>query len=683
MKKIFTIAAFTAAAILAVSCAKEVEDVPQEKGITAHASLQPVEATKAVGQHSYIIVWEDNDKIAVLDKQGSKASFKLTEGAGTTAGTFQQEGSDALTAPLAAYYPASVVADDKSLVWPATQADVANISNVPMMAESQTATGDVNFAFKHLGCVLQLVPTVINGTIDVKQIDITADQGLSGAFTVKDGAAVISNPGTTITTGDISAKGIKLSAAASYLNLAVPSGDFTNYKITITDTHSLKYSLSAANLTLKRAMVNKVTSVFDAQKGWLFEFTVNGHTIKVKRSDAPDIDKDVIINAYVEGDEVIITAYSLSGQHLKCTMSGGEFCTSQSKTDKLVYTFTISDISKDDIAIIDYAGAVSVSASPENAGTIEAEGDFYEGETVKLVSAPKYEYGIYCWKDEKGNVIGTGYDYSTRIPADVHSITAVFVGNLVLGGVFTVNDSGEKVRFTRGNLYYDGSSKIEQRQYYFNASDYTTATAHVSHFMWSKSISDATKLTISDSGTSINDVFFTNQSSFMVEGFNAGDCFALTDWSYLLTGRDASTVAGTANARFFKGTIRDEKNRMLPGLFIFPDVFTWPESVKTQPSGINDGEYRYPWTGAANSYSYNELKSMEEAGIVFLPATGGRYNGSTSISGANSTGHYWTPALKTLSEAYGLVFHESTVTPMDYQYRYYAYAVRLVAKVTE
>lgn len=683
MKKIFTIASIAAAAILAVSCMKEEEGGLQKKGIIAHASLQPVEATKAVGQYSYNIVWEENDKIAVLDKSSNKASFKLKDGVGTTTGTFQQEGTDALTAPLTAYYPASVVTEDNSLVWPAIQADVKNISNVPMTASSQAATGDVNFAFKHLGCVLQLVPTVMNGTIDVKRIDITADQGLSGEFTVKDGAAVISNTGTTITTGDISDKNVKLSAAASYLNFAVPSGDFTNYKITLTDTHGLTYSLSAANLTLKRAMVNKVTSVFDAQKGALFEFTVNGHTIKVKRSDAPGADKDVIVNAYVDGDEVIITAYSLSGQHLKCTMSGGEFCTSQSKTDKLVYTFTISDMSKNDMAIIDYAEAVSVATSPENAGTVIAEGDFYEGETIKIVPAPNYEYGIYCWKDGKGNVIGTGYDYTARILADVQTITAVFIENLVLGGEFTVNGSGDKVRFTRGNLYYDGSSKIEQRQYYYNASDYTTATAHVSHFMWSKSVSDATKLTISDSGTSVSDVFFTNQSSFKVEGFNEGDCFALSDWSYLLDEREASTVNGTANARFFKGTIRDEKNRMLPGLFIFPDVFTWPASVKTQPDRINDGECTYPWTGVENAYSYHELKSLEDAGIVFLPAAGSRYNGDTYIRGVDDVGHYWTRTLKDIYQAYDLVFHGSDVRPMDDQYRYYAYAVRLVMKVTE
>ena len=128
MKKTLYIAA-AVFSLLAVSCAKELEGNKINEGIIAHASLQPVEATKAVGQYSYNIVWEANDKIAVLDNANNKTSFSLKEGAGSTSGTFQQEGTDVLTAPLTAYYPASVVADDKSLVWPAIQTDVNDITN--------------------------------------------------------------------------------------------------------------------------------------------------------------------------------------------------------------------------------------------------------------------------------------------------------------------------------------------------------------------------------------------------------------------------------------------------------------------------------------------------------------------------------------------------------------------------
>ena len=46
MKKIYTIAVIAASTILATSCTKEIEGELQKEGIIAHASLQPVEATR-------------------------------------------------------------------------------------------------------------------------------------------------------------------------------------------------------------------------------------------------------------------------------------------------------------------------------------------------------------------------------------------------------------------------------------------------------------------------------------------------------------------------------------------------------------------------------------------------------------------------------------------------------------
>ena len=89
MKNIFTIAAVTAASVIAVSCAKEVAG---DSGLIAHASLQPVEASKAIGQYSYNIVWEENDHITVLDANGLNGDFELVNGHGTSSGTFRYGG---------------------------------------------------------------------------------------------------------------------------------------------------------------------------------------------------------------------------------------------------------------------------------------------------------------------------------------------------------------------------------------------------------------------------------------------------------------------------------------------------------------------------------------------------------------------------------------------------------------
>ena len=426
MKKIFTIAALAAVAVFAGSCDTERDDVVRKGGITASASLQPMESTKAVGQNSYNIFWETDDRFAVLDNADKKLIFQITEGAGTATGTFLHEGADVLASPFVAYFPTSVVTDSKALVWPATQADVENITNVPMMADPSTAEEDVDFAFKHLGAVLQLALTARNGEINVKQIDITADQGLSGAFTVVDGAAVISSTGTGITTGDISASNIKLSSTVSYLNFAIPSGTFTNSVITITGASGQTYSIPAGDLTLQRAMVNQVTLAVDARSTAICEMDVNGHIVTVDLADDV-IAHDVLVDAYVDGESAIVSAYSKSGMRLKCTMPGGEYCTSQSKTDNFAYNFIISDISENTAATIGYAGAafISTSVDPVNAGSVKVEGEQFEGETVILTATPNEGYGFACWKDQDGAILSASEEYSFR-PSYEENITAVF-----------------------------------------------------------------------------------------------------------------------------------------------------------------------------------------------------------------------------------------------------------------
>ena len=307
-----------------------------------------------------------------------------------------------------------MVADDKSLVWPATQADVKNITNVPMTASSSVATGDVNFAFKHLGSVLQLVLTAKNGTINVKQIDITADQGLSGAFTVESGAAKISNTGTTITTGDISAKNIKLSATASYLNFAVPSGDFTNFKIIITDVNDKEYSLSAASLTLQRAMVNKVTFAMDAKDSAVFEVNVNGHTVTVKLAeDTPE--SEVLSGGHIEDDSVIIEFYSKLKHGLWCSTDDNAVVPVTSKSNGF-FTFALSDISKDMVVTVGY---INVSFDLNNSGmnakfTVKPDDITKIGynATIKEPTRPfSDKYGFRGWYKDKACTQKWDYSY--------------------------------------------------------------------------------------------------------------------------------------------------------------------------------------------------------------------------------------------------------------------------------
>lgn len=269
-----------------------------------------------------------------------------------------------------------------------------------------------------------------------------------------------SNTGTAITTGDISGKNIKLSAATSYLNFAVPEGDFTNFTITITDINDKTYALSAASLTLKRAMMNKVTFALDAKDPAAFVLNVNGHTVRIVYSSDEGIKDDVWIKkAEVVDNSVKVTAQSVSGQHLKCTMDdSGDFCTSQSKTDNLAYTFTISDITVNTTATIGYAKPVRIAVTPDKGGSVEiSDGELYEGDTVTLKAVPAYEYGFDAWLDKDGNPLVCEEETYPNVRLSSDGTSVKFKENLVLGGVFTVADGGKgnvkKVRFYT-NLYH-------------------------------------------------------------------------------------------------------------------------------------------------------------------------------------------------------------------------------------
>ena len=687
MKKIFTIAAIAVATVLSASCAKEIEGEFQKEGIVAHASLQPVEATKAIGQYSYNIVWEENDKIAVLDKDNNKASFKLTDGASTTSGTFQQEGADALTAPLTAYYPSSVVAEDKSLVWPATQADVKNISNVPMMASSPTATGDVTFAFKHLGSVLQLVLTAKNGTINVKQIDITADQGLSGAFTVENGAAVISNTGTTITSGDISAKNIKLTATASYSNFAVPAGDFTNFRIIITDINGKTYSLSAASLTLNRAMVNKVTFALDAKDPAIFEVNVNGHTVRVKLAEVSGIEKDIMVTAYAEGTSVVIKAQAESGRPVECVISDDKLCDFTKNNN--IYTFTISDITSDLTATVGYVVAHSVSLNKDALNLIKEYGHY---RLVATVLPEEAEDKSLTWTssdesvatvDQNGYVkaLATG-SATITVETKVGGYKATSTVTVAepqsrpdgtLPGHFSVSDS-TVVFFSKGNLYCSGATfnndgtvkSMLGATWGFETHQYDTTPSvednrnndHLSHFMWCNSAKNAMALNY-DSRWNGQSSFFA-EKDFSVGGVNIWSTPTTDEWKYLLNTRTMKNDV-PRYTNIISGITIEGKNYI--GLFIYPDDY----------DGMVVGEASETWT----------WENINAAGIVFLPAAGRRSGGSgvTRVSGIGY-GFYWLASSSGNGSAFGLFLGDSYVISDDFiSPRSEAYSVRLVTDV--
>ena len=141
------------------------------------------------------------------------------------------------------------------------------------------------------------------------------------------------------------------------------------------------------------------------------------------------------------------------------------------------------------------------------------------------------------------------------------------------------------------------------------------------------------------------------------------------EWTYLFNTRSASTVNGTADARYAKAYLFGTMH----GVIIFPDVYSHPAGV-TAPTGIN-ATSSTSWYG--NKYTATDWAKMEAAGCVFLPAAGWR--DATTIRRVNEYVRYWTSSTySSAGYAHNVGIESTIMTPANYNQKNYGYSVRLV-----
>lgn len=191
-----------------------------------------------------------------------------------------------------------------------------------------------------------------------------------------------------------------------------------------------------------------------------------------------------------------------------------------------------------------------------------------------------------------------------------------------VNAVFSVSASS-KVRFSKGNLYWNGSEyKFEENQYDCPSS---INTSHIGHFYWDKDEALARALSYSGSATS-DDALFTNEtevspkSSFIVDG-EAGKWRTLSgdEWTYLIKTRSGN--------RYALAKVND-----MGGMLIFPDDYSGIISG-TGIATVNTDNTGYP----SSSIPTATWLEMESLGVVFLPSSGGR---TDAINGRGTSGNY-------------------------------------------
>ncbi len=235
-----------------------------------------------------------------------------------------------------------------------------------------------------------------------------------------------------------------------------------------------------------------------------------------------------------------------------------------------------------------------------------------------------------------------------------------------IGGQFTINGSGDKVYFSKGNLQYIGSAATPYWKFADNQWDYLgTSTGQNSSatnvdrdlFGWGTK-TDPYKTSDVNTSYSWNEWgenAITNGGNRINSGWRTLES---TEWAYLWNSRD-----NAANLR----TLATVNN--VTGLILMPDGWTASGVALT----VTTANYT---TNNINSTDWNTL---ELQGCVFLPAEG--YRHGTEIIDAGSYGAYWSSTSTSSVKATSMDFSSSTVEAYNTN-RSTGCSVRLVKAVS-
>lgn len=267
-----------------------------------------------------------------------------------------------------------------------------------------------------------------------------------------------------------------------------------------------------------------------------------------------------------------------------------------------------------------------------------------------------------------------------------------------INGLFTINDNGDQVYFSQGNLQYQASTnawRFATSQYdcigSANSNISSSYSGWIDLFGWGTSGYNHGAVCYQPWSTSQNNSDYYAYGRFGASlyeqsgkadwGYNAinngGNLEnmwrTLTggsngEWDYIFNTRVASTVNGVENARYAKAKVAD-----VQGVILFPDNYSHPSGI-AQPVGINEvGNAGYN----GNNYNASDFASMQASGAVFMPAAGYR-NGSSVFGVGLGYGYYWSATSKSGSGASCVYFWDGDFNTDNACHRSYGNHVRLV-----
>ena len=316
------------------------------------------------------------------------------------------------------------------------------------------------------------------------------------------------------------------------------------------------------------------------------------------------------------------------------------------------------------VPVIDYEsnGTNSTVLECENPQPIANGKDFYiylpHGNYTEMTFTITASDGTVCTKHSKANVaIYITRSQYTTINLGENDLN--FVNPLpegALPGLFTINEYGDQVRFSMGNLQYQASTntwRFAENQYDFVGADNLNISATYSGwidlFGWGTANNPTlTSTNTADYGTTFVD-WGTNAISNGGNTANQWRTLTSAEWQYLFN-----------NHQYGTGNING-----VGGLFILPDDWIQPLGCEFS-AGFNN-----TWT--CNNYSLTQWSAMEAAGAIFLPSAGYRYSNSI-LEG----GYYWSSSLIDEVTPMQIMFMSWWLSDYNWLPQYSGISVRLV-----
>ena len=397
-----------------------------------------------------------------------------------------------------------------------------------------------------------------------------------------------------------------------------------------------------SNITI--TLSNKGISVSSVSIDEWKEVEVGGHKVTVKVAD--DVTPhDILTEAYVDGNNVIIKASSFQGRGLVCKVEDNAKCERSFTNGK--FTFIISEICSNIEAVLGYAPLVTLNVQSDSNGKVwigddysKTSGQFEVEQQVVIHALPNDEFRFFRWNDnnrETSRTITVGELEATY--------SASFISSDLIPGLFTVNSSGKQVFFSKGNLWYGKFNGEDAATFHLESNQYESTPStekdrdetHISHFMWCKSASESVKLYYEEQGATGSDNLFTNASptepneNFAVNG-HKGFWRALSggvngEWKYLIN-NDNECGQTIRSGKYMCGVKVCGRTNCL---ILLPDDWKWGEN------GVGSG-----WFSEYSESTYVQWSTMENAGAVCLPAAGYRKRDDAFVLFVGNYGYYWS-----------------------------------------